>query len=316
MSYNTYTRSDLLDGLRDHFGLESNTDNDNLLIRALDEAQEQIIRKRRSWHFLERPLVVDVGASKSGTATFTQGAPTAAFAAGTAPAAYDQLIDEDTGNITQGYRVKSYSVPTITLDSNYVPASGLKSYTAVQGYFPLPENFMSMEGPLWDVEDIRSRLQYRPPNVFENIIRNKTITVGRPLFYTVISDPADEVDPQSVDRRQYLVVYPYIMSRTTLRGYYQVHPQSLGNNTDIPILPREFRSVLVDVARWLVAIRLRLEGGIIQSYLQLVQTSLSDMLKEHEFSDDVDDHVGQAGFGFDFPIEGQSSLGDNFQDFI
>lgn len=316
MTYNDYTRDALLDGLRDHFGLEVSTDNDNLLIRALDEAQEQIIRKRRSWHFLERPLVVDIGPSKTGTATFTQGSKTAAFVAGTVPAAYDQLVDEDTSNITQGFRVVSYGAPTITLDSNYVQATGLKTYTSVQGYFPLPENFMSMDGPLWDVEDIRSRIHYRPPNVFENIIRNKTVTVGRPIFYTVISDPAIEADPQLVSRRQYLVVYPYVMSRTTLRGLYQVHPQKLDNANAIPILPREFRPVLIDVARWLVAIRLRLEGGIIQSYLQLVTTSITDMLKEHEFSDDVDDHVGQSGFGFDFPIEGQSSLGDNFQDFI
>ncbi len=316
MAQKVYTRLNLVSGLRDHFGLQSNTDNNNILIAALDEAVGEIVRKRRSWHFLEQELVIDVGASKTGIATFTQGLATATKTAGDEPAVLDVLVDEDTSNITNGWRVTAFAAPVITLDANYVEASGSKSYTAVVGWFPLPLNFVSMDGPLWDIEELRSKIFYKPPQEFQNIIRSKTITVGRPLFYTVVADPTAELDPQITDRLDYLRVYPYIMDRTTLRGTYQVHPQALDADTAVPILPREFRPVLIDWARWSVSVRLRQEAAIIQSYMIQAQGNLRDMLTEYEYVDDVPDIPIDARPGFDYPIEGSSSQGDSILDFV
>ncbi len=315
MSPYNYTRLELVQGLRDHFGLQDTTDINDLLVRSLDEAVGEVVRKRRSWHFLEKPLTVDVGVSKTGTALFTQGSANAALVTGTAPAPFEIIADSETTNIVEGFRVVSYSTPNITLDAKYVPATGTKNFVAAQGWFLLPADFVSMDGPLWDVQDLDTRLQYKSPPTFENIVRSKAGSVGRPSFYTVVPDPraADEITSGD-DPASYLVMFPYMVSRTTLRGKYQAHPDKLEFDTSIPIVPREYRPVLLDWARWSASVRLRMEATIIQSYLIQARESITDMLKEFEYSDDVDDSVSPTT-NIDLPIEGLPSQGDMFSDF-
>ena len=318
VSYKDYTRAQLATSLREHFGLQSTTDINTILYGALDEAQAELIRKRRTWHFLERPLVVNIAASGSGTANFTKGSTAFEITAGDEPAVRDVIVAESTTSITGGYLVTSFSSPSGTLDAEFVHATaGLQSLscTSTKAYFELPENFTSMYGPLHDVEDLDTKIKYLPPYKFEEMVRNQPSRVGRPAFYTVVPDPLAEVGPQIVDRKQYLRVYPYMMAQSTLRGTYQVHPQNLDDDTSIPILPREYRPVLIDMARWKVALRMKYEANIIQMYAIQAADSVKDMLADFTFVDDPDESEMHLGLGFDFPVTGSPSQGDSIIDF-
>lgn len=318
VSYKDYTRAELATSLREHFGLQSTTDINTILYGALDEAQAELIRKRRTWHFLERPLVVDITGSITGTANFTKGSTAFEVTAGTEPAVRYVIVAESTTSIKGGSVVLTFSTPNGTTDAAFVNSTaGLQSlsFTATLAYFELPENFTSMYGPMHDVEDLDTKIKYLPPYKFEEMIRNQPSRVGRPAFYTVVPDPLAEVGPQTVDRKQYLRVYPYMMDQSTLRGTYQVHPQNLDDDTSIPILPREYRPVLIDMARWKVALRMKYEANIVQMYAIQAADSVKDMLAEFSFVDDPDEAEMHLGLGFDFPVTGSPSQGDSIIDF-
>lgn len=316
MAYKKYTRAELTADIRDHFGLADKADNNSKIYKSLNEAVARILQTRRSWHFLEQELVLDVEDSKSGVATFTQGSNLVTWTSGDTPAALDILIDKTTTFITDGYRVVDYSAPTITLDANYTGTTGSKSFSATKAYYALPEDFVAASGPIWSMKEIRNKIHYLPTYEFENVRRSLTHTVGRPKYYTVVNDPTAQASPQATDQLHYLMVYPYMMSRTTIRGKYQMHPQEMDDDTAVPILPREFRPVMMNWARYLTALYLKYDPQLVDRYFRIAAKSIDEMSQFEEYVDeDEADGDRPSGMGFDWPIVGDPSIGDNFNDY-
>lgn len=318
MSYTSYTRATLEAEVRRFFGIDTNSDNLTVVHAALDQAIQRIIRARPYWHFLEKNLVLDVLGSESVTVTFTQGSASAVIspvapATGLADFKRHILADEDTTNIVDGYVILADDgAGNITLDAKYTGTSGAKTCTTTLAFYQLPENFTKIVN-LYDMELVDRKISYLHSPDFDRMVRSRYAGVSGADYYTVVPDPVAEANPQDEDRRPYLMVFPYLMSRTTLRGRYYAQHQALDADNAVPLLPREFRPVIVDLARYYLAMNLGYEGAKMDTIRIEALTSLRDMLENYNFSTDTPETPGMSlGPMYFNEIEGSPSQGDLF----
>lgn len=320
MGYKTYTRADMTTEVADYFSINETATNQARIHSSLDRAIQRVIRARPAWHFLERPLAIDVLGSENVTVTFSQGNRSATVSINAPAVGYTDFIghviaDEDTDYISNGYLVVDHTIGSgnITLAAAYRGTSGAKTCTITKAYFPLPSDFLRICN-LYDLELVDRKLAYLTPADFEYQLRQRYTQVIGADYFTVIPDFQPEDTPQTTARLPRLGVFPFIMDRTTLQGKYYVQHQALADDTDVPILPLEFRQVIIDLACYYTATQLGYEGSKMDNIRIEALTSLKNMLEHYNYSSADTEPPRGMNFGplhFD-NVQGSPSQGDLF----
>ncbi len=290
MAFQEYTLLDLRDGLKQEFGLDDGQDSN--VTRKINDARKWIIRKRNGlWPWQIRDLVIDVAPSRNGTATFTQGSSAVTWLTLDKP--IDPLVStareilsvgSSTKTITEGFLVTDFTDPAITIDANFVGANSVgQAFTVVNGYYQLPSDFQRLRS-FYDVSLVAGRSIKRTQLQFEELRRNQAIAVGTNTVYAIGKDPLGE-GHADYSNNLFIAIYPYPGSRSTFRGKYVVDVQDLVADADVCIMPRNHREVIFWVAAWQIALKYK-ESAQIQTYKEIADEALKDMLAEHDLAVD------------------------------
>lgn len=292
MAIKSYTYGELLSEIKDEFGFEG-TSKDSFVGVRLNRALQIIKRKRPSWHYMLRPLTIDVIDKVTGTGDFTNGSnqiTNVVYTSGTTLLRHMLYPGTWTGRITKGSMVTALGAGTIDLDAKFTGttvAGG--AFTSTVGYFPLPDDFSKLL-LLYNVEDPRRRYKYIPPFRFEQFRLQESPVGGITPIYTVVPDPMPSqkaISGTSVEGRPFLAIYPYLSAPTTLRGQYYFTFQNLDSTSDISFLPQEARTILVTATAWLIA--LAIGDSRMDEYKQQTVADIEEIASDDSFSvDDMD----------------------------
>lgn len=283
MAFEEYSLLNIRTELIEEFGLDTSLN--TIINRRINKAIKWIIRQKNGlWPWQIKDLVVDVTASGTGTADFTQDSDTATRVTGAVPVIRDILsFDSSTDSITSGFLVTAYAAPTITLDAKFVGATvAAKPYTTLKGYYQLPSDFQRLLS-LYDTSILQSRIIKRTAEQLEEIRREQSLAIGTNMVYSVEKDPLVE-SHTSYSNDLFLVLYPYPAARTTVRGRYVADHQTLTADADVPLIPRNNREVIVQVASWFLAMTYK--EPLAPAYRTMAEESMADMLRDWDFAVD------------------------------
>jgi hypothetical protein len=197
-----------------------------------------------------------------------------------------------------------FSVPVNTSGSTFTllgTAQISREFRIVQGYFPLPQDFINAESVHSDLPTNWTTLKYMDPTSFERRVRASKLSDSLNTLYTVIPDPLN------IDDIKYLVVYPYYNSRNILHVKYFGDIRKLVGDNDIPDIPRSDRFLLWYASAWFVA-QWQKDTDMVAFYRDGALGELQRMSTEYQLSDDLtqdadmeDDSLGPIQGPHNFP---------------
>ncbi len=301
MAVREYTYGEMLTEIKEEFGYKG-TDKDDFIGRRINKSLHMLSRRREAWHFLTKPLVINIDVKVTGTATFPNAAEgtqlTVVVYTTTPETQIRHVLDggSASGDMIDGSLVvaRAAGPNTLDLDANWLKTSGAAlPFTSVVGFHELPEDFSKMY-LLADMSDNVNRLRYMDPQLLE-MKRIQGVSLGSVnRRYTVVPDPliGKAADSSPLLARQFLMVYPFITSATVLRGLYFFDFQNLDVTADISFLPRKNRPLIITAASWYVA--LAIGDSRLDEYKQQTINEIEEMASETSFSDDEE----QLNFNF------------------
>lgn len=276
MALEEYNLAGLQQQIRKEFSIgEQDSSENEIIVDKLNQAQDWITRKRTSWPWLRKELVVDIDGPVTATGNLTNGS-TSVTSLTTAPSTRDVLT---LGSNSVGYLVTAVTGQTATLQSRYRGNSATgASLSFMQGYIEMPEDFSRISVGVELSSTLGERWIYKTTSTFEHMKRTELVAASLDRFYTVRRDPL------GLTGRYYLVVYPYVEQVTTLHGEYYGEPVKLADATDIPSIPRSGRAALFYFACWFYAAAKGRENFAI--YRNQALDALYDLRIEAELADD------------------------------
>lgn len=295
MALETYDLKTLRDQLKSEFGIElSDTQKDADILAKINQGMDDIIREG-PWHFQLKPLAVSIAGQGKSTGDLTQGSSSVtniAAVSGEALSKYDILFAASALGGAEGYLVTSISGTTATLDASY---SGATATTAnlvhAKAFFATPADLKSVH-VLYDTSLIFQPLMPVSPHRFELERIAAVASLGFPNRYTVVQDPLKS------STSRFLGVFPYLTKRTVLRGLYFCEPDKLSNPSDVPLIPRDHRTVLFNWAAKLYA--LHSNDGRVANYESQARQGLASMAEEYLMHDDPD--IATSDNDLPFPV--------------
>lgn len=293
MAVKEYTYGEMLTEIKEEFGY-TDTDKDALIGRRINKGLHRLARRRETWHFLTKPLVINIDVKVTGTATFPNAAGgvqlTSVVYVTTPETQIRHVLDGGSvvGDMTEGSLVvaRASGPNTLDLDANWLKTSGAAlPFTSVVGYHALPEDFSRIY-LLADMSDNVNRIRSMDDRSIE-MKKIQGVSLGSVnRRYTIVPDPliGKAVDASSKEARQFLMVYPYITTATVLRGLYFFDFQDLDTAADISFLPRKYREVVISAACYYVA--RSIGDSRMDDYRAEVEEEIEQMASELSFSDD------------------------------
>lgn len=295
MALETYDLKTLRDQLKSEFGIElSDTQKDADILAKINQGVDDIIREG-PWHFQMKPLALAVAGQGKSTGDLTQGSASIANVAavsGEALAKYDILFVASTLGGAEGYLVTAVTGTTATIDAAYSGATATAANLVhARAFFSVPSDLKSVH-VLYDTALIFQPLMSVSPYRFELERIAAVSSLGFPNRYTVVQDPL------KASTARFLGVFPYLTNRTVLRGLYFCEPDKLSNPSDVPLIPRDHRTVLFNWAAWLYA--LHANDGRAGLYENRARQGLASMAEEYLMQDDPD--VATSENDLPFPV--------------
>ena len=294
-----YTLADIRTHALEEFGITSNTVNDAIVDRRINQALFWLVQRRPNWPWLNLQFVYDIPQPTSTTGDFTQDSRTVL----NVPVALTQraiVTTQASGTRpSTGFLVVQFSGTTLTLDEQYLGAAVVAlPLRQVSGIFQLPNDFIRLdEKPILGNDLANPRLTFKTPTEFDAIRRANLNLTLRDSFYTVTQDPLDSID------NKYLWVYPYLAQRDVLRIRYWQDPPKLVANGDIPVVPRIDRPVLLSAAMWYIA-QWQKDVELVAFYKAEALEGLERMTQEYELTDDLEDARDSGDPGWIIPPSG------------
>lgn len=286
MPLDDFTLDELRDRLRTEFGLDDVVAVNTVIDEKINLAQAWVIQRRPNWPWLRKKFVIDIPVAGSGTIDFTQDSRVASNPVGFTPEIRKVITTESSGsNPTTGYVIDlPYANPNATLDAAWTLATeAARSVRQVEHMFQLPDDFIRLEGPpvLIGADPDTTELRFVSPAQFRVLRYSQVPAILHDIYYTIERDPVD------LEERKYLLVYPFIATRQTIRLMYYRDPPELVGDSDLSIMPRNARAALWWTAAWFVAQAENEEDT--QLYSSNALQSIEAMAKESEFVDDTNE---------------------------
>lgn len=312
MALEEYTLSTIRDETLDEFGLD--TADATLKTKGnsiINLAQAFITMSRPDWPWRMQDLALDVSPSTQGTADLTQDSPTLANVTISPSLAKLDIVSAgaDLQRPLLGYVVSS--TPTV-LTSNYRGTTEAgASITRSTGFLALPSDFSRLKVARMIQDSAEPRFVYRTPlELKEMKFKARQIDLNH-QFYTVIPDPLfADVGASSVT--YYLEFYPYITDRSLIAGSYWRDTPKLDADTEVPLIPRQFRSVLLLGSQWFLGRHLKVGEERLKEYRMNFYSLLGGMREFYNLSADPGpepDRIGDSPVDWVMPPPGYPDFG-------
>lgn len=237
---------------------------------------------QEDWYFLiKRHVFNTASAYDHGTITVTTGSTAFTFSnVATALGSFVSrklLVDGGTLDPSAVYRISTHvaSEATGLLDLEYTnAATSSASFHVYQDEYDLPTDFLS----LVDFQRYGFELQARPIGPRDMLIlKGRDTTAGKPQVYTVL----DYDTTGSPTTQRQLWVHPYPDRTTRVEVYYRRQATDLTSDSDLPVMPEEFRHVIMDGALAEAYYTLAADETRGASYRQRYEQGLARMSVQH-----------------------------------
>lgn len=287
-----YTLGELKDNLRVAYGLDDDTNVNDMIVSKINEALKYICSKRVCrFNWLKTEDTIDVAAPTTGNITFTNGSRSATVNSGTV--AVRQCIFYG----DRRYLVVEATGTDLTIAPAFLGDSGSYDVDVVDIYFELPENFVAIS-TRDIVSDVNSsNLKYLDVQRFA-LLRNQLATpTGYRIYYTIVNDPISE------NKRKYMCIHPNFPEQNAIYYTYYRNPDKLIADSDEPPMEIEKRAVLLHTAGWFIGASTGHAEKTVW-YRDMALDEINNLVKDHQEDDSVDFNT-TSGLALDL-----SSTGD------